>query len=500
VITVNLTTLKVKSWPVRLAILSLFFPLFFIWEPASADTGGYPDADATDCSATFGLYSWCKNGTDNSSRGYGYRNCTDYVAWKLDEQLGIEIPHDWHSAENWETAAVADGYSLDTSPRVGDIAQWDTEKGGGYGHVAYVFAVNNGIASLDEYNVAGTGLFTSNRTTASGSAGAPDHYIHIADVESGGSGGTNSTADGMQYIESSSGGVDVSSFNSSGSNWNLQKRVGPWAPPVAAVAGDFAGSGSNNSLAYVTANTDGTVTMATLKSSSTGWSKIYQTGHWGRPIALISGDFSNDGKDDTVAYFESTGNGTAQVSVFKSKGASGWTLLWRATGWGAPQAVVSGDFDNDGKDNDLAYVEGNADGTSRVSTIHSTGSSWSKIHQTGEWSPVYKVVAGDFAGTGKKNSIVYVSRNADGTVDLDTMKSSGTSGWSSVWGEAGWQAPTQLATVNFNHDSEDDLFYVEPYGSGTKVSTFTSTGTNWGVGWQRTSWGPPVMVVGDFDN
>ena len=45
--------------------------------------GDYPDADAVDCSRTFGRYSWCKNGTWLSPRRFGYRNCTDYAAWVL---------------------------------------------------------------------------------------------------------------------------------------------------------------------------------------------------------------------------------------------------------------------------------------------------------------------------------------------------------------------------------------------------------------------------------
>ncbi len=47
-------------------------------------TGNYPDADAVDCSSKFGKYSWCKNGTWASPRGFAYRNCTDYVAWRLE--------------------------------------------------------------------------------------------------------------------------------------------------------------------------------------------------------------------------------------------------------------------------------------------------------------------------------------------------------------------------------------------------------------------------------
>ena len=149
----------------------------------AADTGGYPYSNAVDCSAQYGEYSWCINGYDISPYGYAYRNCTDYVAWKIQQVFGVTLPKTLGNANTWGPNLKADGYSYDSTPQVGDIAAWNYG-GGGFGHVAYVYAVNNGVASLDEYNVAGTGLFTSNRTTASGSAGPPSEYVHIGTVSS----------------------------------------------------------------------------------------------------------------------------------------------------------------------------------------------------------------------------------------------------------------------------------------------------------------------------
>lgn len=145
---------------------------------STPSTGGYPYASAADCSAQHGQYSWCIHGSQFSSFGYGYRNCTDYVAWKIDQVLDVSLPKSLGNANKWGPRLKADGYSYDPSPRVGDIAAWNYG-GGGFGHVAYVYAVNHGIASLDEYNVAGTGLFSSNRTTARSSAGPPSEFIHI---------------------------------------------------------------------------------------------------------------------------------------------------------------------------------------------------------------------------------------------------------------------------------------------------------------------------------
>jgi len=110
---------------------------------------------------------------------YYLRNCTSYVAEKVNQEFSGRNISGYGNAASWATSAEGAGYLLDSSPEVGDIAVWGTEVGGGYGHVAYVYAVSGGVGSLDEYNVAGTGQFTSNRTTASGSAGPADWYVHM---------------------------------------------------------------------------------------------------------------------------------------------------------------------------------------------------------------------------------------------------------------------------------------------------------------------------------
>jgi hypothetical protein len=71
-------------------------------EPAGA-TGGYPHPTVPCAHAPYATTGFCPGydwgpvhadapgytvATTYSARGYGYRNCTDYVAWKL-ESLGI---------------------------------------------------------------------------------------------------------------------------------------------------------------------------------------------------------------------------------------------------------------------------------------------------------------------------------------------------------------------------------------------------------------------------
>jgi surface antigen len=195
---------------------------------ATAFSNTYPTSaqNAVGCSAQFGIYSWCvgtpnakgvwpKN-ADLSGRGYGYRNCTDYVAWEIQQVYGITLPSSLGNGNTWGAKLQAAGYTYDRSPQVGDIAAWNTG-GGGFGHVAYIYAVSGGVASLAEYNYAGTGAFTSNRTVSNSSPGAPSEWIHIGTPPSGGGGaGSASDASRLTSFLTSDGIMHVFSATPSG--------------------------------------------------------------------------------------------------------------------------------------------------------------------------------------------------------------------------------------------------------------------------------------------
>lgn len=156
----------------------------------AAETGGYPWADALTVNQR--TYDWgypeCKQemqaaGTCQSNISYrdgrayyqsdplryDVRNCTSYVAWRIQKEFGIQLVG-WGNANNWVTAALQKHYITDEKPRVGDIAAWP----GYYGHVAYVTSVNtDGTVDIDQYNKQGTGEFSKQSRVR-----APK-YIHI---------------------------------------------------------------------------------------------------------------------------------------------------------------------------------------------------------------------------------------------------------------------------------------------------------------------------------
>ncbi len=124
---------------------------------------------------------------------------------------------------------------------------------------------------------------------------------------------------------------------------------------------------------------------------------------------VVSGDFDNDGKFDDIMTFYDYGNGTTKAWGFRSNGSSfAASEFWNGPSCSAMQAskrYISGDFDNDGKHDDVAaffdaggtntnlYIF-KSNGSSMVANLHMASTSYTASKITG------RVVAGDFAGTG----------------------------------------------------------------------------------------------------
>lgn len=128
--------------------------------------GGYPNDDAL-CEWTgqqghgqsCADYDWGYLLADGkwqllSSRGFDYRNCTDYVAWALGlTWSSFKFPAGKGNAVDWEAYAGNAGLTVTHTPSVGDIAWWGATASNPYGHVALVTAVNgNGTVTVSQYN------------------------------------------------------------------------------------------------------------------------------------------------------------------------------------------------------------------------------------------------------------------------------------------------------------------------------------------------------------
>jgi len=101
-------------------------------------------------------YPWRDAGVSLSPLGYVYRNCTDFVAWRLNRDQGVtSAPWKWvwanltpngGNASQWESAWIAHGWVTSATPIVGSVA-WFVGN-----HVAYVREVDGANVSIEEYN------------------------------------------------------------------------------------------------------------------------------------------------------------------------------------------------------------------------------------------------------------------------------------------------------------------------------------------------------------
>ncbi|WP_448005580.1 CHAP domain-containing protein [Agromyces bauzanensis] len=105
-------------------------------------------------------YPWWDQVPDDYGGGlsplrYYYRECVDFVAWRLNRDAGVtSAPWKWDwgnlasgSAYAWADAWASKGWPTSSTPVVGAVAWFP------YNHVAYVQSINaDGSVNLEEYN------------------------------------------------------------------------------------------------------------------------------------------------------------------------------------------------------------------------------------------------------------------------------------------------------------------------------------------------------------
>jgi surface antigen/peptidoglycan hydrolase CwlO-like protein len=130
--------------------------------------GGYPQSAPSSTSP--GTYWGCNWPQDNTTDNWNMlnRECVSYTAFIVAEKYGVSTAN-WGDAYQWVNNAIAAGYSVSSTPQVGDVAIRGQAPGaynpnspyyGDVGHAMYVVAVNgpNSI-TVDEYNEFYNGTF-----------------------------------------------------------------------------------------------------------------------------------------------------------------------------------------------------------------------------------------------------------------------------------------------------------------------------------------------------
>lgn len=95
-----------------------------------------------------------KTGYGTDSWGMYRRQCTSFVAFRLNSANGFSLPSGYGNAITWGSVAKKQGYTVDMNPAVGAVAWFGNgvNGAGGYGHVAWVAEVNGDMVTIEEYN------------------------------------------------------------------------------------------------------------------------------------------------------------------------------------------------------------------------------------------------------------------------------------------------------------------------------------------------------------
>lgn len=116
--------------------------------------------------------------TASAGNRYALGNCTWYVYERILQLGGRPVGSFWGNATSWASMAQSAGFTVNNTPAVGAIAQWNSFQGGsGYaGHVAVVERVNpDGTIFITEMNFAGNFNRVTTRTIPASSVNS---FIH----------------------------------------------------------------------------------------------------------------------------------------------------------------------------------------------------------------------------------------------------------------------------------------------------------------------------------
>lgn len=324
---------------------------FFVSQTVFAN-GGYPYSLAADCSSRYGLYSWCMPGDDYlSPLGYAYRNCTDWVAWKVSSHILGRSPTGLGNGGLWDNNALARGFTAKSTPEPGDAAVWDATTSNRYGHVAFVESVNaNGTVNISEYNYGSRGSWGQRYGVRA------NKYVDF---------------DGVGRITYSSASIGSTNNNIAGllrwSNTDLDNNLG--SDLILTTSEPAGGSAA---VAGLSTYQNYWVQPAWWKDMSVGWSGM----------TPLSGDVNGDRKADYM-FMADSGNGVhLYVSLSNGVAFSSPGLWWNGIGYKYSDIkFMSGDVDGN-QATDIIMLIKQPSGETRVEVMLST---WQGFLQPKIW-------------------------------------------------------------------------------------------------------------------
>lgn len=259
---------------------------------------------------------------------------------------------------------------------------------------------------------------------------------------------------------------------------------------VAVASADFNGDG-NIDLAI--ANSDGTITVLIGAGDGT-FTKGYQynTLHdgsaTGLPVAMIAGDFNNDGNSDLVVLLEGSQFGPqANVAVFLGDGKGNFTASSRSIAGRIPAGLAAADFDSDGN-LDLAFADAGFGNQGGITILLGDGhGNFNEKSGYVAGPQPFAVVVGDFNGDGKPD-VAVTNRPGEGltqpgNVSVFLGKGDGTFTAGAIIPVAGapQYGPYSMVAADLNGDGKVDLAFTiakeSTAGSGVGVLLGNGDGT-----------------------
>ena len=415
---------------------------------------------------------------------FAYRQCTSFVAWRLNSANGVPFSNQymglyrWGDAGQWADSARSVGIRVDTTPEVGAVA-WSGPNYGdasAYGHVAWVADVlSDGRVVIEEYNAGWAGSYSTRTVAPSQFQG----YIHVKDL----------------YKSFTKTGK-VSVTGAAMVNGSLTATPSGWSPAPANYTYRWLRNGATIAGATSSSYQPRLIDQgAKISVKVAGKRDHYRstTATSSTTAAVVMADLDGDGLDDTQQMMpgnsDVNGDGLPDAVGFGGKGvhvalrtASGFgpDQYWlsgfgAATGWSTtahPRTLV--DVNADGKADVVGFSK------SGVTVATSKGTGFSKPHV---WLADFGTAAGwsvklhprtlsDVTGDGIPDVVGFYADGVYVAVGTGTGFAA-ASRWSAGFGtDRGWtvdQDPRWLKDMN--GDGREDVVGISSSGVYVALST-----------------------------
>lgn len=147
-ITIGFNIKRLAALMVVTIVIIVTLPVMAVFSMGTPTLSWLANTPNAKTAETLGFYM----GGPVEGNTYAWENCT-WWAYAMRLWAGSPIPNTWGNANTWDNYAEQEDYIVNQIPAAGAIFQNDAD-GNGYGHVAYVIAVDpvSGDWAISEMN------------------------------------------------------------------------------------------------------------------------------------------------------------------------------------------------------------------------------------------------------------------------------------------------------------------------------------------------------------